>query len=127
MQQWFDKKFQAFAAKIPAEDVDLLTRPDTSSWVLEDTIENLRHGLTGQTTDGRVFERPWGFDLADIRGHVEVWQGGRDAQVPPGVGRRIAARLPNATLHFHEDGGHLFTSGHMDEIFAAVRRSSEES
>jgi hypothetical protein len=69
--------------------------------------EALGGGHYGWLDDGLASVAPWGFDLAAVRAPVLLLQGGEDLMVPPSHARAMAAILPNATLEFHPDEGHM--------------------
>jgi pimeloyl-ACP methyl ester carboxylesterase len=69
--------------------------------------EALREGYLGWLDDDLVFARPWGFELADIRCPVHIWQGAHDRMVPYAHGGWLCERVPTACRHLREDHGHL--------------------
>ncbi|MEV6345508.1 alpha/beta hydrolase [Actinoplanes sp. NPDC051851] len=95
------------------------------------TGENLDHlvrtfhhalaaGIAGWRDDDLAFVRDWGFSPGDIRVPVTVWQGARDAMVPPAHGRWLGAHIPGATLRFEPAEGHLSLWNHLDDILAGL-------
>src|SRR5262245_42984622 len=48
---------------------------DFAEWIAACTREALREGYWGWFDDDMAFVRPWGFDLAQIRIPVHIWQG----------------------------------------------------
>lgn len=69
-------------------------------------LHNTQHALS-QGVEGWLDEdmaRPWGFDPADVRVPVLLWQGRHDAMVPFGHG---AGRIPGVEAHLSDDDGHL--------------------
>ena len=51
----------------------------------------------------RLLARPWGFDLGAVAVPVSLWVGERDTTHPPRMSHRLAARLPQATVHVVPD------------------------
>jgi len=118
------------AAGVITELATLL--PDVDRAVLTDEFgadlaAQLRGGVVpvdGWVDDDLAFTKPWGFDLAELRGvRTSVWQGSADLMVPFAHGEWLASRLPNATVHLEQGEGHLSIGltaiGRMlDEIIA---------
>ena len=64
-------------------------------------------GISGWRDDDLAFAKPWGFELDAITRPVAVWQGGQDLMVPVAHGEWLAAHIPGAHKHIHQDEGHL--------------------
>lgn len=122
-EAWFTKAFEGFAKKLPEADRALLRQPHVFPALIDDAFENTRHATRGESDDMIALQTPWGFRPEDVPGHVELWHGGLDTQVPFEVGKTLAARLPDCTPHFHPDGGHYVTLGHTDAILRSVTDS----
>ena len=69
--------------------------------------EGLKNGIDGWLDDDLAFTRPWGFQLAEIRRPVTLWQGSADMMVPFTHGEWLASRLPGALVHLEQGEGHL--------------------
>jgi pimeloyl-ACP methyl ester carboxylesterase len=106
-------------AKIEPEDVvaemrSLMSGVDAAQ-VTGEFGENLaasfrsafRHGPWGWYDDDLAFVGDWGFDVADIRVPVSVWQGREDLFVPITHGEWLAAHIPGARAHLRPEHGHL--------------------
>jgi len=75
----------------------------------------------GAVEEYRAWMRPWGFAPEELTVGLDVWAGTRDELVNPSWPRRLASRIPNATLNIR-DGGHFMAHLHYREIFEALRR-----
>lgn len=74
----------------------------------------------GALDDYRIWNQPWGFDVADIRGPVEVWHGSNDELCPATWGQRLAAAIPTGHLHLVEGAGHFVARDHWPEILTSL-------
>jgi pimeloyl-ACP methyl ester carboxylesterase len=61
----------------------------------------------GWHDDDMAFVHDWGFDLAEIKCSVAVWQGGEDRMVPYPHGTWLAEHVPRAQPHLLEGEGHI--------------------
>jgi pimeloyl-ACP methyl ester carboxylesterase len=78
-------------------------------------------GAVGLLDDNLQVVRPWGFDVADIRVPVAVWQGAHDRMVPFAHGQWLAAHLPDARVHLFDDEGHVSLVHRLGDILADLR------
>ena len=67
-----------------------------------------------------VFGRNWGFALDEVQVPVHWWHGHADNIVPFAHGEHMVSRLPQATLHPMEGGGHLAGFGVATEVLEAL-------
>src|SRR5438309_981885 len=82
--------------------------------------EGLRNGPAALAEDRALFFRPWGFPLASVRQHVDVWHGTHDWQVPAALGAALAAMLPDCTPHWFPGEGHFLVFDHAPEVYGAL-------
>ena len=80
---------------------------DFAAYIIENANQALAPGVEGWIDDDLAFVRPWGFDVADIRIPVLLWQGDLDLFVPPGHGRWLADHIAGVEAHLSETDGHL--------------------
>ncbi|MCW2975198.1 MAG: alpha/beta hydrolase fold protein [Actinomycetia bacterium] len=78
-----------------------------AEYIHASTAWALRPGVAGWRDDDLAFTKPWGFELADIRSPVLLWQGVQDLMVPPDHGRWLAERIPGVEAHISEEDGHI--------------------
>jgi pimeloyl-ACP methyl ester carboxylesterase len=102
---------------LPAPDVALIdARPDVIATFSRSAREAHRHGIDGDAQEWQLYVHPWGFRLEAVEQPVDLWYGTADINVPSGMGRYLASRLPNSTLH-EVDGGHFSTiNNHIEAI-----------
>jgi pimeloyl-ACP methyl ester carboxylesterase len=75
------------------------------TYLLETGRRGLAPGVDGWLDED--FVRPWGFELADIRVPVLLWQGRHDAMVPYGHGEWLATQIPGVDARLSDEDGHL--------------------
>ncbi|MDH2415421.1 alpha/beta fold hydrolase [Nocardioides sp. CER19] len=95
---------------------------DFADWMSRTFNHAGAQGAVGVRDDGLAAVAPWGFDLADIRVPVSVWQGRQDAMVPYAHGAWLAAHVPGARAHLFEEEGHLSLFARLDEILTDLKR-----
>lgn len=101
-------------ADMSEQSRDAITR-DPEEFV-QSTIAGFSHPA-GALDDYRIWDQPWGFDLAQISGPVQIWHGQCDELCPPEWGRRLAGAIPTAELHEVPQAGHFVARDHWKEIF----------
>ncbi len=108
-------------------DLEVFRRPSVREMFREDFTEAVRPGSKGLTRDLRIGLRDWGFELAQIEMHVDVWHGEQDGSAPVELARYVVAELPDATGHYRADAGHLLIFDYWDEILSTLARRVERS
>ncbi|MEO8851616.1 MAG: alpha/beta hydrolase [Allobranchiibius sp.] len=100
------KIVEGMASLLPPSDLAVLT-DEFGEDLAAGFREGLRNGADGWLDDDLAFVRPWGFDLAEIKVPVQVWQGSEDLMVPAAHGRWLAQAVPGVQAHLLEGEGHL--------------------
>jgi pimeloyl-ACP methyl ester carboxylesterase len=91
---------------LPAADQALAT----GDWAERESAgiaRALQHGFDGWIDDDLAFTRHWGFEVADIRVPVHIWQGELDRLVPWSHGQWLSDRIPGARFTLAEGHGHF--------------------
>jgi pimeloyl-ACP methyl ester carboxylesterase len=105
----------------PAGPLDLFGDPAARPELLTDLDEAvLKPGTKGLVQELALYSRPWGFALEDIDLDVHLWHGEDDRNVPPGLARLVADRLPRSHATFVA-GGHAAPFERLDEALLLVR------
>jgi pimeloyl-ACP methyl ester carboxylesterase len=114
----------AFGGLVSDVDKASLT-DDFAEYVAASFRRAFSKGIEGWLEDTLAFTRPWGFDLAQIRRPVTVWQGAQDRMVPFAHGEWLAAHIPGARARLFPEHGHLSLAvGSLDRIFAELVASA---
>jgi len=106
--------------RMPEPDRALLSHPKFREVFERDLGEAFRSGSRGAAWEALLYARPWGFRLQDIRIEVHLWQGEKDVNVPPAMGRYQAQVIPNCKAAFYPEEGHLLGITHLAEIIDAT-------
>jgi pimeloyl-ACP methyl ester carboxylesterase len=122
-------QFSAGMATMTGEDVGeslggLVDAPDRAvltgayaDHVAASFREAVSSGVDGWLDDDLAFVQPWGFELADVRVPVALWQGSEDRMVPFAHGTWLAERLPDVRPHLLDGEGHLSVAlGRFEEM-----------
>lgn len=101
-------------------DEQLLQRPEVRAMLRQDLTEAVRQGTDGWVREGRILARSWGFELAKISTHVDLWHGELDMNAPVTMGRYVADEVPSCTAHIYPDEGHLLMVDYWGEILSTL-------
>jgi pimeloyl-ACP methyl ester carboxylesterase len=116
-----DDMADAMGGLLPEADRVAMDRGFTE-WLTETFHRAGVQRVAGVLDDGQAAVRSWGFDVADIRVPVGIYQGRADAMVPFAHGEWLAGHVPGAEAHLTDEDGHLTLVTRMPEILADLRR-----
>lgn len=116
-----DDMADAMGGLLPDADRAAMDRGFTE-WLTETFHHAGAQRVAGVLDDGQAAVRSWGFDVADIRVPVAVYQGRADAMVPFAHGVWLAAHVPGVEAHLTDEDGHLTLVTQLPEILADLRR-----
>lgn len=88
--------------------------------VMGTMVEAFRQGAAGPAEEYRLCGLPWGFDLADVRVPVWLWQGEEDRMTPVHHAEDMASRLPLVALRLLPGTGHLSLTQHFEAVLDAL-------
>lgn len=113
--------------RAPAPDQAIMNDPKTRKRLLRTFAEGLRTSARGPAIDLALFRELDRVDLSKAAMPAHVWIGTRDANVPIAGARRLAARLPNATLTVLHGEGHLWAAHHYDVVLKWIAKAISRS
>jgi pimeloyl-ACP methyl ester carboxylesterase len=105
-----------------AADQEVLSEPALRSRMIANSVELYRQGGRGMYDEALILARPWGFNLAELRVRVELWQGGRDKTVPIAMSEHLAESIPGARLRLVPEEGHHLLYRYWDDILRSLLR-----
>ncbi|KAI6091689.1 Alpha/Beta hydrolase protein [Hypoxylon rubiginosum] len=76
----------------------------------ESTRDAFRHGGEGSAWEAKLFSKPWGFELKDLKpqkGKLVLWHGSKDVNVPVQMAEKAAALIPNVDLRVEKEEAHV--------------------
>lgn len=112
---------QISQSSAPEDKRVLDEQPEIADALYESLLEAFRQGTRGPKRELYLYTRKWGFRLDRIEVPVFLWQGEKDANVPPSMGRYQAAQIPDCRATFMPEEGHIGAiANHMDEVFDVV-------
>jgi pimeloyl-ACP methyl ester carboxylesterase len=117
-----EKFFEKSVADMCAADQAVLAEPDLRNRMIANSAELYRQGGRGMYDEALVLSKPWGFNPAELRVPVSIWQGGRDETVPTAMAEHLAEVIPGATMRMYPDEGHHLLYRYWPDILADLAR-----
>lgn len=118
-----EKFMRKQAANSPPADREAFNDPAVARIFLDATRDAFRAGPRGAAQEMVMFARPWGFSLNDVAGHVDLWHGTEDVNVPVSIARAVASELPDCEARFIDGAGHGVAWSRLDEVMKVVAAS----
>jgi len=118
------KAMDKSAKKLPEPDRKLMEDAKFLNLMIEEIKEAFRSGVEGAVHEGKIYARPWGFDLKDISPDLQVylWHGELDVNVSISMGRKMCEMIPKCDCKFFPDDAHLSVAfNNLDEIFKTLK------
>jgi len=120
--RWYpDTPLRMFDHAPATGDESVLNDPVIRANLVASNLEGARQGQAGLIADWVAEALPWGFRLADIAVHVDVWVGGLDPGRATLDAPELERRIPSCTAHLDADAGHWMTSRWADIVARAFR------
>ncbi len=91
--------------------------------------EGLKNSCDGWVDDSLAFLEPWGFDVADVKCPVSLYQGDLDLMVPFGHGQWLASHIPEKFLkkHLYTGEGHIsIFLGRIEQMLDEMREAIDK-
>ena len=112
--------------ELPQADQDILKDPSKLTLFLEEGAEAFKQGSKGVSDEGRLYTRPWQFELEDITPDlkVHIFHGEADSIVPVSIARSMAKLIPNCTSKIYPNEGHYSVPlGYIQEILEVLLKT----
>lgn len=87
-------------------DQQVFSDPEIYPVLVETTQNALQQGPEGLLHDMKIYSKPWGFPLDQIRCPVTLWHGGHDDVVHVQFAQDMKQSLPKAQLNYRPHEGH---------------------
>jgi pimeloyl-ACP methyl ester carboxylesterase len=97
----------ALGPELPEADRRVVADAGIRALLVRNYEEALRDSADGWFDDNRAFCSPWGFDLADIKVPVVVWQGEDDVFSPVGHAQWLADQIHTASMLIQPGAAHF--------------------
>lgn len=96
-----------FDSSLCPADKEIFSQSDFQYLFMRDFQEFFRQGSVPPAYDAQTVYKPWGFNIADIETHIEVFQGSADKFIPPKFSEYLARHAKSVRLNMLEGQGHF--------------------
>ncbi|MBV9230466.1 MAG: alpha/beta hydrolase [Chloroflexi bacterium] len=124
-----EAKFKSMLEKSlkSAPEPDRLTvqNSDIANYVAASTKAGFSQGSKAAALEGKLYANAWDFHLEEIAFNtISLWHGEKDVNVPIGMARKAASRLPHCQATFYPDDAHLsLPVNHAAEILQVIGKA----
>jgi pimeloyl-ACP methyl ester carboxylesterase len=103
---------------LPEPDQVLLEqRPEIFEIFSLSAQEAHRNGVQGDAWEWRLYVKPWGLRLSEIKTEIELWYGEYDRNTPQAMGHYYSHHFAKSYLNIVHNGGHFSTiNNHIEPI-----------
>lgn len=109
---------------LPEPDQMLIKqRPEIAEIFSASIQEAQRSGVQGDAWEWRLYVRPWGFRLSEVKTEIELWYGEYDRTTPAAIGRHYSHHLSNSYLNVVPNSGHFSTINNHIELILSYLKS----
>jgi len=112
--------YQIMIAGLPEEDRQLFASESLSGMYRKNMDEAVRSGVAGIVSDMLLYPRSWGFQPRDINCETCLWQGMKDINVPPSMGRYLSGEILDCNTFYLTEEAHFLLFSHWREILRCL-------
>ncbi len=98
-----------FKSSLCEADRKLFSIPKFQYMFMRDFQESFKQGTKGPSYDAQRIVQDWGFDVADITAHIDIFQGEDDLFVPLKFTKYYVEKLKDFEYHNFPGEGHFYT------------------
>jgi len=110
-----------FTSSLCEADKAIFERPDFQYLFMRDFQEFFRHGSKGPAYDAQTVYKEWGFNLADIDIHIEIFQGTADLFIPMTFSELLEKTVKNVRLNLVKGQGHFYHLAYGYQMLGKVK------
>lgn len=111
-----------FDSSLCPPDKALFRNPNLQYLFMRDFQELFRHGAEGPAYDAQTVYLNWGFSIADISTHIEVFHGTEDLFVPLQFSQYLGATAQDVHLNRIDGQGHFYHLAYADHTLEEVEK-----
>ena len=113
-----------FSSSLCAADKVLFDSAELRYVMMRDVQEWFRQGSRPASYDARTVYQDWGFSLAEVRTHIEVFHGSDDRFVPLRFSEYLTTTAADVRLNVLDGEGHFYHLAYADDTFARLEALS---